>query len=66
MPKMHSVRLQIRDREDIFNLVSNAVGNILTEKDGGFVKIRALTRLLAKFIENVPDYLCFFQRGLAT
>jgi hypothetical protein len=46
--------------EDIFNLVSNAVGNILTEKDGAFVKIRALTRLLAKFIENVPDCLCFF------
>jgi hypothetical protein len=45
MPKIHNVRLQIRDMEDIFNLVSNAVGNILTEKDGAFVKIRALTRL---------------------
>jgi len=63
---VHGVGLKIGNKKDAFDLIFDVVRSIPAEINGGFLKIRRLTRLLTELIEDSLDGLSFFQGGLAT
>ena len=66
MAKVHSIWKQVRHRKNILNLGFGGSIDILTEKDGRFMKIGNLTGELRKLVEDRIDCSSLSNRGMAT
>jgi len=53
------------DREYVLYVVSNIVGHLLAEINGGLMKVGSLTLFVAEVVEYGFDLLCFLDGSLA-
>jgi hypothetical protein len=55
VPKVHSVREEIRDRENVFDVRSSSSRHIFTKKDRGLLKVGDLAIIVAEVIRYIMD-----------
>jgi hypothetical protein len=64
--KVHSIRKEILNRENIFNVGFGLIINIFAEEDRRLLKIRNLAREMRKVLKNSFDGLSLVHRGTTT
>jgi hypothetical protein len=57
MAQMHGISRKDWNRENVLNLTPDIRRDTFTEKDGGFLHIWSLTRLVTEVVENVFNLL---------
>lgn len=62
--KVHGVRQKIRNRKDGFDLSFGGSVIIFAKKNGGFLEVWSLTRVLTELMENGLNGVGFNLRGL--
>ena len=66
MAKVHDIRKEVRDREDVPDLCFGSTVNILAEENGGLLEVRGMTRKRAEVIKDTVNLGSLLQRGSAT
>lgn len=57
---------QIKDMENIPNLISGSIIHIMTEVDRKLIEIRCLAKAVTEIIKNVLDSNCFLDSSSTT